>query len=211
MGPQNLLTEVKEEKIDLHEISLTEILDEWLKSTPISDLGTMLSLLDVITLLMQMKLSLFLQVPAQEIEEDEPIDTDVDYEWVRNLRAKLKVKEEIARSLFERPRIEQKKSLDFDESTRTALYSMFREIIKRYQKIERLDIKKDSVNIKSKMDEILTLLKKNNKIGFSELARGKPSIIEAITIFVAILELTRQRKISLKQYKPFGEIWIKRQ
>jgi segregation and condensation protein A len=66
----------------------------------------------------------------------------------------------------------------------------------------------NEVLVSDRIDYINSLLMKKNQILFSEIFSRDPSIGEIIASFLAILEMTKGKQITLMQYKVFGEIII---
>ncbi len=104
---------------------------------------------------------------------------------------------------------EGEESLDYDESfDPSLLFSLFTKLI---QKLPELKEKLEEIpKIEEKIDYILKELEKNEIIFFSNLILGSKSKIEAIVMFLALLELIRLRKILCIQEKIFDDIIIKK-
>lgn len=65
-----------------------------------------------------------------------------------------------------------------------------------------------SVTIKEKIDQIRNLLKTNKEVSFSGLLDGSKNKTEVIVGFLALLELVKQKTVSLKQKNNFSDINI---
>jgi segregation and condensation protein A len=70
-------------------------------------------------------------------------------------------------------------------------------------------IQHEKVSMKSKMREIIRALIKNSKVRFTELFSFRTkSPTDIVTGFMAVLELTKLKKVKLEQRRAFGEIYI---
>lgn len=72
-------------------------------------------------------------------------------------------------------------------------------------------IQHEKVSMRSKMREIIRELIKKGRFRFSELFSFRTrSLADIVTGFLAILELTRLRRVRLEQRKALGEIYVNR-
>ncbi|NLK88149.1 MAG: segregation/condensation protein A [Clostridiaceae bacterium] len=72
-------------------------------------------------------------------------------------------------------------------------------------------IQHEKVSMKSKMREIIRALIKRSRIGFGELFSFKTkSPTDIVTGFMAVLELTKLKRVKLEQRRAFSEIYIKK-
>ena len=70
------------------------------------------------------------------------------------------------------------------------------------------EVLKDEYTVADKIGDIRERLKKEARIRFSRLFRSAANRLEAITLFLALLELVRQEEVSVGQDGLFGEIEI---
>ena len=64
------------------------------------------------------------------------------------------------------------------------------------------------VTIKKKVEEILHVLRADQKTSFSEIMGESNDRLQAIVVFLAILELVKQRLITTEQASNFGDITL---
>jgi len=69
---------------------------------------------------------------------------------------------------------------------------------------------KGAVSIKEQIQQIRDLIKKNAEISFESLIRKAKNKVEVIVNFLALLELLKQRAVTVTQKKMFGNIHIKK-
>ncbi len=65
-----------------------------------------------------------------------------------------------------------------------------------------------SISVKNKIENFYLLLTKHRRISFSHLINESKNRTEVIITFLALLELTKQQKISFQQTGSFGDILI---
>ena len=62
------------------------------------------------------------------------------------------------------------------------------------------------MSLKKKVEEILHVLRSEHKTSFSDMLGESPDRIQTIVVFLAILELVKQRLITTEQESTFGDI-----
>ncbi len=89
---------------------------------------------------------------------------------------------------------------------------VFREIISGLEIIPKLKERslKRVISIKEKIAQISNLIKWKTEMGFTELIASAKDRVEVIVSFLAILELVKQRQVTLTQEGEFGEIRVSR-
>ena len=76
------------------------------------------------------------------------------------------------------------------------------------EKMERI-LKVEKVSLKDKMKQVVANVIRRTKAKFSELfSPKKSSKAEIVTGFLALLELTRRKRVKAEQKENFGEIFI---
>jgi segregation and condensation protein A len=87
------------------------------------------------------------------------------------------------------------------------MWNVFNQVLRRLsEKIVVGQIHDETVTIADRMESIIETLSKRPQFRFSELITGKVSIPYVVATFLALLELTRLRKIELKQTEAFADI-----
>ena len=77
--------------------------------------------------------------------------------------------------------------------------------------LESETIREKVISLEEKIKELQYFLQKKVERAFSELVAGAKEKIEVIVSFLAILELAKQKLVTLHQTKPFEEIIIRKQ
>ena len=68
------------------------------------------------------------------------------------------------------------------------------------------EIQDEPVTVSERMEYVLEKMKTCGRFHFSELISPDSTLIMVVTTFIAILELTRLRKLNLQQPEPFADI-----
>ena len=71
-------------------------------------------------------------------------------------------------------------------------------------------LKTEKVSLREKIRQVLGAVRKKAKVAFSDMFNLKRNTkLEVVTGFLAVLELDKCKRVSLKQKKLFGEIEVK--
>lgn len=156
---------------------------------------------------------------AEELEEDprtELVEQLVQYSVFQKISAYLKERnDEVPFTLAKEPSIEPKKEIDplpLGEIKSEELAHTFALIIKRF-KLRQPDAAKVEVHETSIEDMVKFLEEKvqsNNKLSFFTLVDNFTSLDSVISLFLAVLELSRHHKVKVKQEREFGDLIIER-
>ena len=90
------------------------------------------------------------------------------------------------------------------------LISAFYRIIKTLPEEQVTELVEETITVDKKIEEIIRILENHNRIEFSSLLSNYSSRLEIIVTFLAILELTRLKRIIPRQAHIFGSIWLYR-
>ncbi len=221
-GPLDLLLYlIKKNQIDIYDIPIAEILNQYLEYIELMrmlDLDIAGEFLVMAATLIHIKSKMLL--PPEEIE-DEQEDEDPRQELVRKLleykrfkeaASNLEILQKEHEQVFTRMGLEKYlqdyASEKYFEADLFDLLSAFSKVMKDIPKEAFCEIIKDEVSIEEKMSELLDIISMKVKIYFSMLFQKVKSKIEVATIFLALLELIRLKKITVCQISPFSEIEI---
>ena len=223
-GPLDLLLYlIRKHKIDIYDIPIAFMLEEYLKYlAAMDDLNISIEgeFMEMAATLIQIKIRSLLPKSVEEDLEDPRI------ELVNNLLAYQKVKEttEILSELAEENRYYFYRSMDDDarkeiqqsavsyelEQKDVDLYDLIK-VLQKYiiQKPQEMseDISLDEYKVEVKIEELKKLLRTHKKILFSDLIKNS-SRIELIAFFLAILELIKRKKVNIFQSAQFSDIHI---
>ena len=98
-------------------------------------------------------------------------------------------------------------------SDNTTLYDMLtvlKEVLERARTENLYEIDLEESTIEDRVQRVLAILSDKESVTFIELFEDAPRKLIAILTFIAILELTKLRRIRIHQSMPFAELRIYR-
>lgn len=218
-GPLDLLLNlIGDRQLDITEISLSEITEQYLQYLDKLENNREDELADFLvigTKLLYLKSRLLL--PQFSIEEDDGQSLEEQlrlYKMFVDVSRKVnKLWENKYRSIFriETPRVSEDFVVPINLNIKT-LYDNMVKLLNRLRPLKPLpETSIDrAVSMKEKLDRIRSILKKNKLINFLELLENSNNRTEIIVCFLAVLELVKQKSVILKQEASFADIAIER-
>ncbi|MEW6379271.1 MAG: segregation/condensation protein A [bacterium] len=221
-GPLDLLVHlIKKEKIDIYDISITKITDQYLaflETMTILNLDVTSEFLVMAATLIYMK-SQTLLTPKEPHEEEELeeqkkdlVDRLVEYQRYKEAAEFLCTMADEHSRIFFRPPLpdpEQGDSLSIGEAEIFDLVLAFRNILHAHQAEEPvIPLKIDEIDVKDKIQQILVFLRVYHHAHFEELLEGRYERHIIVVTFLALLEMAKTGIIRLRQAMPFGKISI---
>ncbi|NLY18577.1 MAG: segregation/condensation protein A [Clostridiaceae bacterium] len=228
-GPFDLLFYlIEKNKIDIYDIPIFEITDQYMDylfAMQELDLEITSEFLVMAATLLHIKSRLLL--PSRREEEAEEIDPReqlilklVEYKKAKEFAAILKERQnEWSHVFYKLPEALPESAYEITlEVSPGLLKECYQKVIQNY--IDRQDdvshkmnriLQQEKVSLKLKIKELLNRLKQNVRLCFSKIYSIKRmSRLEVATGFLAALEIARAGKATIRQYKPFGEIYMQR-
>ena len=222
-GPLDLLLYlIKEEELNIYDIPITRITEQYLEYLNLMetlDLNVAGEFLVMTATLMQLKSKMLLPPDPEgaPAEEEDPraelIRRLLEYKAFKEAADSLRGFEEKRSWLF--PRFGVTPEMDgtdnsLGEVSIFQLMTAFSKALKNLPKQSFHDVEKDEFTVADKVHEIFHELVKDRVIYFSALFKTAKNKLEAITTFLAVLELIRLREVIVRQEGHFGEIEIER-
>jgi segregation and condensation protein A len=221
-GPLDLLLHlIKKEEIDLWNIPIAHITEQYLEYLQImKDLNINLAgewLMMAATLIYIKSRMLLPPDPAEnvgdEIEDDPRIELVYDlleHQKFKNAAEMLYTREEVEDAIFRaEPAAEVlEETGDVIAVTLFDLLRAFHDIVQRFEEQSTLEVKQEEVTVEQKIADVRRLFLIHDSILFSTLFQTLTSKRHMIAMFLALLELVRQREVWLFQEKAFDEIQI---
>ncbi|PIR93504.1 hypothetical protein COT99_00340 [Candidatus Falkowbacteria bacterium CG10_big_fil_rev_8_21_14_0_10_43_10] len=221
-GPLDLLVQmIDEEKLDITEVSLANIADQfidYIKNKADIDPEEMADFLVVAARLLLIKSKTLLPYLIRGEEEEEIHNFEKQLKIYKDfLEASQKIESMLAERNFMFGR-EFNKNLLTDEAVfyppqnvnQKVLRQVFEEMAARLKQAEQLE--EDSIikaiSIEEKMSKIQLLLRKLNSFDFKGLLDRQATKIDVIVSFLAMLELIKQRAVIVEQKELFMDITI---
>ncbi|MEA3453856.1 MAG: segregation/condensation protein A [Candidatus Caldatribacteriota bacterium] len=220
-----LLRNIKEDIIDIKQVPINEIIDQYLKyiiqnknTIDLSIAGKTIAEIALILKIKSENLLPKLEVETSEEEDDEYNDFIIskekeaylqEYDKFQKVVKYLKEREGTQNNIYF-PAIENNNKEDGVEIQKVDLADLLTSLDKVLQNTKKEDFipfKKRTFTTASKMKEIINLLKDSKEgLSFDYFMESAQSKLEIIVIFLSLLELIYLRKIRCYQKKNFDRI-----
>jgi len=218
-GPLDLLLSlIKDNKLNISELSLSGITEQYLLYLDKLEKNKEEELADFLVIgarLLFLKSRMLL--PQFSPEEDEGpsleeqlrlykvfVDASkkVNKLWLNRFRSVFRIEPPRKRQEFLPP----------ENLSRDMLYQSMLQLVSRLRppKPLRQTTIDRAISMKEKIDRIRELINKNGRIGFFELLNNAKNKTEVIISFLAMLELVKQKTITIKQNEVFSDILIEK-
>jgi len=220
-GPLDLLLFlIKKNEINIYDIPIAQITEQYLdylSAAPaldleeISDFQAMAAQL----LLIKSRMLLPLELNLGDDDEDprqELVERLIEYQKYKKLSHLMEEKEKEAEWVIERKRLQR--SLPFDDEGLWEkvdvwdLLKMFSTFTSGLPKERIIDLYEE-VTINEKITLLFEILEKNGECLFTDLIVRSGSMLDFVCAFLAMLEMVKQRAISVFQNRMFGDISIR--
>ena len=232
-GPLDLLLHlIEKNKIDIYDIPIVEITDQYLayiKQMQTEDMNVMSEFLVMAATLLDIKCRMLL--PKEENEEGEEEDPRaelvqrlLEYKMYKYMSFELRDRQVYAQKAFFREthlpkEVENyRQPVDYGElmgdMNLQKLQDIFQSIVKKQEdKIDPIrssygNIEKDEIDIDEKTVYVEDYIKTHKKTSFKELLEKQHSKMEVIVTFLVILEMMKMGKIDIVQEHIFDDILI---
>jgi len=220
-GPlELLLTLINDSKLNINEISLAEITDEYLEYIDNNEnlsIDEIADFLVVAAKLLYIKSKLILPEAMNFVDDEDSADLEKqlkiykEYYEARKIIKKIINQENFTYSRTS-PLIKIKAKFRPPKNLKAEdLEEKFRKIIKLVKPIidtpDQRTIDK-TINIRDKINHIKNLISNSSNLDFSDLIKNKKNRTEIIVCFLAILELIKQRTINVNQDSMFEKMTI---
>lgn len=224
-GPLDLLLYlVKKEEVDIHDIPIVKIIDQYLEYLDLMkmlDLDVAGEFIVMASTLMYIKSKMLLPPEERPIEEEE--EEDPKLELIKQLIEYKKFKE-VALQLGERATLERDHfsrdvvgNLPIASEPKVVevnifdLISAFSKVLERVKEEDDLrEIFEETYTVTDKIKVILDAFQDVKELKFSGLFDGMRTRTEVVVTFLAVLELIRLKKIVASQSESFSEVHIQK-
>ena len=228
-GPLDLLLHlVKTAKMDIYEIDTKYIIDkylEFIKSIPSDDLDDASEYLVMASELIHLKSRLLLNLKDESTNDEDEYSINseedlknklIEYEKYQNITSVFKELEEKRNEFFTKlpenlsEYAEKKEVLDGNmdaELLKEALIELQKRM--NYQKPINTKITRKEISVEERKEYIRNYLTKRKNVKFTDLFEEYTKDLVVAT-FLSILDMCKQKEITLKQDSNFSEIYIER-
>lgn len=226
-GPLDLLLYlIKQEEIDPTDIPVSRILDQYMKHLEILEAIDFEGIGDFLVMaatLMLVKSRMLL--PATPGTDEEEIDPRTDlvqqliaYKQFKDLtealgRSKEETEKRFPRSLFD-PEDEEEKILlqdgnPLEDISLWDLLDTFIKVMSEVRVVTPTEIVVDDTPLEEHMENVVRIVAARGETRLTEFFGSRSDRGYLIGVFLALLELCRQRRIRLRQDKDFDEIFVR--
>ncbi len=221
-GPLDLLLDlIEKQKLSISEISLSKVTDDYvvqvrkLESVDPEQLAEFLVVAAQLMLIKSRSLLPHLQLTDEETGSIEDLESRlVEYRKIKELAKALKSIEIKHHFLYSRESFFGISPIFYPPPKLTIerLKGVFEAVILAIPKIEKLAQEKIKriMSLEEKIKHIRSFLQASFEQLFSEMVKGTKEKVEVIVSFLAILELTKQQFLDLKQDNLFDDIIIRK-
>ncbi len=230
-GPLDLLLQlIERDELDISEISLVAVTDQYLQTIELLDEiepGALADFLVIASRLLYIKSRTLLPKPAPPDEEEEDsadalVRQLIEYRRFKAVASQLKQREDDGLRAFVRtaPRPDLEKRLDLSDVDMDKLHLALRRALARIPTDPPLPrVMTYAITVAEQIDNVRSLILEAQRTGtdhaggrartpvsFTALLSRKRSRMEVIVTFLAVLELIKQQEIRALQESTFGDI-----
>jgi len=203
-----LLYLVKKHEMDIRDIKISVIADEFLdyiNRMKRLDISVASDFMLMASTLMELKSKILL--PNKSIEDIEKIkqakkelsERLIAYQEMKKIAGKFKKRLDESLKLHSVRVKREKAEIMVDPNRLSKLKELFEHVSKILKAREKVyKIRSEKYSVASKMEEVYGKLEKKGKMGLKEILLEAKDRIELIVVFLAVLELIRLNKLSLK-------------
>jgi len=220
-GPLDLLLQLTEEKkLDITEVSLAKVTDQYLtylknlKNISLEDLANFLVVASRLILIKSRMLLPTLELSEEEEEDIESLKKQLEeYKKFKNFAKQI---EKIAKEkniAYSREKYQDMKSVFYPPKNFKLedLKVTFEKILEEIALLEE-KLPKENLQLKASIEEKINYIKNeiSNRIraSFQDLTKQARSKMDVIVSFLALLELVKQKLVAVEQKKAFEDIKI---
>lgn len=220
-GPLDLLLYlIKKEEVDIYDIPLARITSQYLKYIELMqvlNLDVAGEFVLVAATLIRAKARMLLPRDDSDPEEMDPreelIMALVEYRKYREAGETLREKALLESRNFVPPSPVGKMEIKVDLSPGTTLFELltaFKDVLaaRHDEAFHRVDI--EEITIEDRITVVMALLRQRESATFEEMFADLPRRIVAVVTFIALLELIRAHRVTVRQSVLFGEMRVYR-
>ena len=223
-GPLDLLLHlIRQQDIDVFDIPIARITEQFLAAIQgigAEDLDNAGEFLEMAAMLVRIKAQMLL--PRHDDEEDEDPRAELvrrllEYEQIREISSRLSAAESERARRFSKGFVQPRPR---PAPAETPLETSWEEVLQAAMGVtlpeprdRRHAVTSRPVAMEDKIQLILTTLRDAAQVEFSRLLSGLHGLgakMHGVMTFLASLELTRRRRLFLRQVRPFSELWLYR-
>ena len=226
-GPLDLLlTLISNAKIDIQDIFVSQITEQYLETMSLVDeldMDSASEFLQMAATLLEIKSRAMLPKPPKPEDPDELSPEEAlirqleEYRQFKEVSARMHQLEEEARALLTKLPEEYPlppPNIEITGLTLDKLIKAYRKVLERAERAEAADrmasreIRRDSFTVADCMARINRMVRRNKGCRFSELFGEDFTRQEVVTMFLALLELIKLNRLHVRQEAAYGDILL---
>lgn len=223
-GPLDLLLFfIKRDELDIHNIPISRITRdfmEYLAAMQSLDLELAAEFIYMASVLMSIKAKMLLPKPELEeglLDEFDPrtdlVQRLLEYKRFKEMTSEMQPLEDARRQLFARGAFEEFEAPTIDEDmlrrpTLFELITAYRRVIERVPVRQYHEIRKIPVTLEEQTAFLLSRLKEKIQVSFFEVVGVSGERIVAVVTFLAVLEMAKNRQISIITKDDYNDFWM---
>lgn len=220
-GPLDLLISlIGEQKLDITRLSLAKVADQYLEhigsreNITLENLADFLVVASRLILIKSKALLPVLELSQEEEEEIQDLEKQLaEYKKFKDISKSIAKKYDSPRKIFSREGFSGIQAVFYPPKGINVfdLKKGFDKILSEIPLIEKLEeeMVRGVVTLEEKINHLQKTLRERLEISFSQITEGAMDKIDVIVSFLAMLELVKQRMISVEQSNLFEEIKLK--
>jgi segregation and condensation protein A len=225
-GPLDLLLDlIRKKKMDINDISLTEICAPYLEYLELMEEFNMdiaIEFLDIASTLILIKSKKLLPIGASSLfeDEEEPLDTEetlrqrlIEYQRFKDIAERLNQRELLGREFFSRPEISEEEQevveVVIEDLSVYNLIMAYLESQKKKGYRKSHEVSREEFPIELKILELMKIFQSGQVQLFTHLCPVNPTRSEIVVTFMAVLELAKLLLLQIHQMAEFGPLHCK--
>lgn len=219
-GPLDLLLQLTEEKkLDIAEISLAKVTDQYLnylkkiENISLEDLANFLVIASRLILIKSRMLLPSLELTEEEEEDVEALKRQLEeYKKFKELAKKIEEIDLAKNIAYDREKYQGLKTIFYPPKNFRLedLKTVFEKVLEEIALLEE-QLPEENIKLKISLEEKIKKIQKeiSNRIQttFQDITKNKPKV-DIVISFLALLELIKQKMIAVEQKRVFEEIKI---
>jgi segregation and condensation protein A len=222
-GPLDLLLQlIEQQKLDIAEVSLAQVTEQYIQCLHEAkdqiSLDELADFLVVAAKLLLIKSRVLL--PYLHVKEEEEQDLEAQLKIYKQFHEASKIIQKIISKhqfSFSRPHLLVGKDIGFRPPKNLTVQRLTKAFVRVLDKIEQQpfvrlpkDVIKKTINISEKIEQLKNQIFKEATMNFQKIISQAKDKTEVIVSFLALLELVKQKAITVEQGSIFDDITIRR-
>ncbi|MDO8529587.1 MAG: segregation/condensation protein A [bacterium] len=219
-GPLDLLLKlIEEQKLNIAEVSLASVADQYLEYLSQKERITLENLADFLTVASKLILikskALLPNLEFSEEEEKEIVDLErqlAEFKKFKDISTALGRMAESGRISFSREKFLGTQLFFYPPENINVfdLKKFFAQVLDNIPVLEKLEeeMVREVITLEQKIEHLQNFLRKKIETSFSDLVSGAENKVDVIVSFLAMLEMVKQKIINVEQNSLFQDIKI---